>query len=314
MGDGGGEDRRRGITGTLLEQKQRGFVLHYRLAPECGPALREAALALVAPEGQRFQVLEAAMAWEVRPRGVDKGVAVAALAAEAPFAGRRPIFIGDDVTDEDGMRAAPRAGAAPGCASMPRSARPRRSATGCGAAPTSSTSGLGAMGQSDDVQRSSGTIWRRAVRSAKEQRSPLRGRCDVLWPRKTRVGLLTLVAFVTLAVPCRTRAADDAGSGNAVEIAAALCLTGDEQQLGKSSLEGMELAIAEANDSSVGPRIVLRPYDEQSTVEGGQRIAQQIADSPASRCSGRCSASSPWSRAPSSRAAASPRWRRRPRT
>ena len=55
---------------------------------------------------QRFQVLEAAMAWEMRPRGVDKGVAVAALAAEAPFAGRRPIFIGDDVTDEDGMRAA----------------------------------------------------------------------------------------------------------------------------------------------------------------------------------------------------------------
>ncbi len=92
--------------GALLEQKQRGFVFHYRLAPECGPALHEAALALVAPAIMRFQVLEAAMAWEVRPRGVDKGIAVAALAAEAPFAGRRPIFIGDDVTDEDGMRAA----------------------------------------------------------------------------------------------------------------------------------------------------------------------------------------------------------------
>ena len=92
--------------GALLEQKQRGFVFHYRLAPECGPALLEAALALIAPERDRFQVLEAAMAWEVRPRGVDKGVAVAALAEEAPFAGRRPIFIGDDVTDEDGMRAA----------------------------------------------------------------------------------------------------------------------------------------------------------------------------------------------------------------
>jgi len=92
--------------GALLEQKQRGFVFHYRLAPEHGPALHQAALDLIAAEAARFQVLEAAMAWEVRPRGVDKGVAVNALATEAPFAGRRPIFIGDDVTDEDGIRAA----------------------------------------------------------------------------------------------------------------------------------------------------------------------------------------------------------------
>ena len=92
--------------GTLLEQKLRGFVLHYRQAPQFGPALRDAALALIAPQADRFQVLEASMAWEIRPRGVDKGVAVEMLCAEAPFAGRRPIFIGDDVTDEDGIRAA----------------------------------------------------------------------------------------------------------------------------------------------------------------------------------------------------------------
>ncbi|GAC1484558.1 MAG: hypothetical protein NVS2B11_10260 [Acetobacteraceae bacterium] len=75
--------------GALLEQKQRGFVFHYRQAPECGAALHKAALDLVAAEAGRFQVLEAAMAWEIRPRGVDKGVAVASLASEAPFAGRR---------------------------------------------------------------------------------------------------------------------------------------------------------------------------------------------------------------------------------
>jgi len=92
--------------GVLLEQKQRGFVLHYRAAPELGPALREAAMALIAPLAGQFQLMEALMAWEIRPRGADKGSAVAALMAEAPFAGRQPIFIGDDVTDEDGMRAA----------------------------------------------------------------------------------------------------------------------------------------------------------------------------------------------------------------
>ncbi len=92
--------------GVLLEQKQRGFVLHYRAVPALGPMLRDAALALIAPRSGEFQLMEALMAWEIRPRGADKGSAVEALMAEPPFAGRQPIFIGDDVTDEDGMRAA----------------------------------------------------------------------------------------------------------------------------------------------------------------------------------------------------------------
>ncbi len=92
--------------GVFLEQKQRGFVLHYRAVPEAGPAVLAAIERLIAPEAERFQLMTALMAWEVRPRGADKGSAVQALAAEAPFAGRRPIFIGDDVTDEDGMAAA----------------------------------------------------------------------------------------------------------------------------------------------------------------------------------------------------------------
>jgi trehalose 6-phosphate phosphatase len=52
------------------------------------------------------------MLWEVRPVGADKGGAVAALMRRAPFAGRLPIFIGDDVTDEDGMREARKQGGA----------------------------------------------------------------------------------------------------------------------------------------------------------------------------------------------------------
>ena len=92
--------------GAMLEQKQRGFVLHYRARPEVGPALREALVALMAAEGAGFQIMPALMAWEVRPRGADKGSAVQSLSAEPPFFGRRPVFIGDDVTDEDGMAAA----------------------------------------------------------------------------------------------------------------------------------------------------------------------------------------------------------------
>jgi trehalose 6-phosphate phosphatase len=58
------------------------------------------------PGGGGFTLLEARMAWEVRPRGASKGTAVRSLMARAPFAGRRPVFIGDDVTDEEGMAVA----------------------------------------------------------------------------------------------------------------------------------------------------------------------------------------------------------------
>jgi trehalose 6-phosphate phosphatase len=91
--------------GAQVERKERGFVLHYRQAPEAGPALQAAVQALIAPD-ERFQMLVTAMAWEVRPVGMDKGVAVQRIMARAPFSGRQPIYIGDDVTDEDGIRAA----------------------------------------------------------------------------------------------------------------------------------------------------------------------------------------------------------------
>jgi trehalose 6-phosphate phosphatase len=97
--------------GAVLETKARGFALHYRLAPEAGPVFHSVLRALVAGS-DGFQLLPAHMLWEVRPLGADKGRAVEALMARAPFSGRLPVFIGDDVTDEDGMRAARKLGGA----------------------------------------------------------------------------------------------------------------------------------------------------------------------------------------------------------
>ena len=91
--------------GALLERKARGFALHYRLAPDAGAAL-EMELRDILGDQDTHRVLPAHMAFEVKPKGADKGTAVAALLAERPFAGRVPVYIGDDVTDEDGMRAA----------------------------------------------------------------------------------------------------------------------------------------------------------------------------------------------------------------
>lgn len=91
--------------GAVLERKARGFALHYRGVPEAGPRFHAELSALLSASPD-FELLPARMLWEVRPRGVDKGSAVRALMARAPFARRAPIFIGDDVTDEDGIRAA----------------------------------------------------------------------------------------------------------------------------------------------------------------------------------------------------------------
>jgi trehalose 6-phosphate phosphatase len=91
--------------GALLERKARGFVLHFRQAPDAGEPLRRA-LAEILGAQRSHRVLPALMAWEVKPRGVDKGTAVAAIMARPPFAGRVPVYVGDDVTDDDAIRSA----------------------------------------------------------------------------------------------------------------------------------------------------------------------------------------------------------------
>ena len=92
--------------GSLLERKARGFVLHYRLAPESGLAIHAGLAPLVATRATEFLLMAAHMAWEVRPLGTDKGSALRRIMGRAPFVGRLPVFIGDDVTDRDAMAAA----------------------------------------------------------------------------------------------------------------------------------------------------------------------------------------------------------------
>ncbi len=98
--------------GVMVERKARGFVLHYRLAPGAAASVAAAVAAWVAPLADCFQSLPAHMAWEIRPLGADKGSAVAAVMRLPAFAGRLPVFIGDDVTDEEGMAVARQLGGA----------------------------------------------------------------------------------------------------------------------------------------------------------------------------------------------------------
>jgi trehalose 6-phosphate phosphatase len=91
--------------GSLFERKPRGFGVHFRQAPEAGPAIHGALSGLIA-NNPAFELMPSHKLWEVRPRGVDKGHAVASLMRRPPFLGRVPVFIGDDVTDKDGIRVA----------------------------------------------------------------------------------------------------------------------------------------------------------------------------------------------------------------
>ena len=95
---------------TLFESKSHGFVLHFRLNPAAGEPLRRALSEIVGIDQPDFVIMPAHMAWEVKPRGTDKGRAVEHLLTRPPFAGRTPVYVGDDVTDEDGIRAACSAG------------------------------------------------------------------------------------------------------------------------------------------------------------------------------------------------------------
>ncbi len=97
--------------GTLLEDKGESIALHYRNAsPEVGEAARAEARAAAEASGGAVKLLPGKMVAELVPVGVDKGTAVERLMARVPFAGRTPVFVGDDVTDEAGFLVAGRLG------------------------------------------------------------------------------------------------------------------------------------------------------------------------------------------------------------
>lgn len=94
--------------GAAFEPKEHGAALHSRAVPtieeHCGLFMEDLASrhGLAVKRGKFVAEL-------VRP-GADKGAAVRAFLADAPFNGARPVFVGDDVTDEDGFDVARAAG------------------------------------------------------------------------------------------------------------------------------------------------------------------------------------------------------------
>ncbi|WP_240704677.1 trehalose-phosphatase [Croceicoccus sediminis] len=92
-------DFARGKDGVLFEDKPLGAALHFRLAP----AFADASIELAREMAHGLHLQHGHEMIEVRVGGVNKGTAITELMNHAPFAGFRPVFLGDDVTDEDGF-------------------------------------------------------------------------------------------------------------------------------------------------------------------------------------------------------------------
>ena len=90
--------------GLLVERKSHSVALHYRHAPELEALCRSSMQKVVAGK-PGVELLYGKCVVEVKPAGVHKGQAIAVFMSTAPFAGRVPIFAGDDVTDESGFAA-----------------------------------------------------------------------------------------------------------------------------------------------------------------------------------------------------------------
>lgn len=90
--------------GVLIENKGASVAVHYRAVPEQEPAARRLVSRYLEELGSAYCVQFGKMVVEIRPSGRDKGTAIREFLDEQPFTGRTPVFIGDDLTDEDAFR------------------------------------------------------------------------------------------------------------------------------------------------------------------------------------------------------------------
>jgi len=88
--------------GARVEDKGPTLALHWRGNPDAAPTLRALAEAAL-PSLPDYRLQPGNQVIELRPAGADKGAAIDAMLEAEPFRARRPVFIGDDHTDEHGF-------------------------------------------------------------------------------------------------------------------------------------------------------------------------------------------------------------------
>nr|WP_298717208.1 trehalose-phosphatase [uncultured Steroidobacter sp.] len=94
-------DFARGHEGLLLEDKHYAVAMHFRRAPEMKDEVYRIMNDVLVQLGPTFALQAGKSVLELRPGAWTKGSSISSFMQEAPFIGRTPVFIGDDVTDED---------------------------------------------------------------------------------------------------------------------------------------------------------------------------------------------------------------------
>jgi trehalose 6-phosphate phosphatase len=87
--------------GLRLEDKGAALAIHFRQTPELADEVLEFLGLLAQQSGLAVQ--KGKMVAELKEAHHNKGNGIAALLASPPFSGRKPVFIGDDLTDESGF-------------------------------------------------------------------------------------------------------------------------------------------------------------------------------------------------------------------
>lgn len=89
--------------GLVLEDKKYSLAVHFRRAAHLQAEVEQILRETIAGHDSAFHILRGKMIAEIKPRGPDKGFAIRRFMQSPPFRDRVPVFIGDDITDEDGF-------------------------------------------------------------------------------------------------------------------------------------------------------------------------------------------------------------------
>lgn len=90
--------------GVLIEDKGCSVAIHWRLAPQEKDFALATAHAAIEALGSEYRVQHGKAVAEILPSAAGKGKVIERFLHESPYRGRRPIFVGDDLTDENGFK------------------------------------------------------------------------------------------------------------------------------------------------------------------------------------------------------------------